>query len=174
MIINPTEVVRDSDSNVVAIVFESAEGTLSIRNRPRPNFWQASIYEKNDYLARPRVYVSGDTEESVLDHLNNRTNRPTKIWRKGALNLLNKWALPFATFELKWSQNAGCRMCPCSPGFVMQIEGYSKHSERSITLSFELPSGQSVSFDRYDVWVELNDTTNVDASRPSRDVTPVL
>jgi hypothetical protein len=174
MIINPTEVKTTSEGEIFAVVFESAEGTLVVRKRNRPNFWQASIYEKNDYLARPRMFVSGDTDDTVMENLENRTRRPMKVWRKGAENLLNKWALPFGSMELKWSQNAGCRMCPCSPGFIMQIEGYSKHNEISVTLKFELPDGREVRFDRYDVWVELNHTPNVDANRPARNITAVI
>lgn len=163
MIINPNDVKRDSEGNIFAVVFETAEGSMIVRKRNRPNFFSASIYDKNDYLARPRVYVSGDDNESIIENLSNRTNRPTKVFRKGAETIFNKWNLPFGNFELKWSQNAGCRMCPCSPGFVMQIDTYSKHDERSVTLKFELPSGEQVLFDRYDIWVVLNNTASVNA-----------
>ena len=109
-----------------------------------------------------------------MENLENRTRRPHTILRKGVVAMFKKLELPIAKSDLKWSQSAGCRVCPCSPGFILQIEGYSKHSEGSITLKFELPNGEVVSFDRYDFDVELKATPAVDESRPARQVSVLV
>jgi hypothetical protein len=173
MIISPTNVKVNRDGEITAVTFASEDGVVTITKRRQPD-WRSSRHDRTEFQSRPRMYVSGDVEETVLDHLNNRTNRPMKIWRKGAMNLISQWALPFSKFELKWSQNAGCRMCPCSPGFIMQMDGYSKHDSWSPLLAFDLPDGRSVRFSRFDVWVHLNNTSNVDETRPSRNVTVLV
>jgi len=168
---NPTEVIRRGE-DIVAVVFQTAEGRLTISKRNRPNFWSASIYEKNDYLARPRIYAWGaeQADESLAENLENRTRRPQAILRKGVTAILKKLELPIAEAELKWSQNAGCRMCPCSPGFILQVAGYSKHNESSINLRFELPTGEVVDFPRYDMDATLESAPAVDERQPARQV----
>jgi hypothetical protein len=170
-VMNPTEVMRNG-SEVVAVTFQTVEGKMTISKRQRPNFWSASIYQKNDYLARPRVFAFSEEQanESLLENLENRTRRPSTILRKGVLAMMTKLELPILKSELKWSNNAGCRMCPCSPGFILQVDGYSKHNERSINLRFELPTGEVVDFPRWDVDVTLVGVPAVDERRPARQV----
>ena len=132
---------------------------MTITKRIRPNFWSASIYDKNDYLARPRVFVDSDVQEDRADSL------PTSVLRKGTQSIMNKLRLPFGDFEMKFSKSAGCRICPCSPGFILQVAGYSKHNEASINLRFELPNGKMVDFPRYDVYVTLKQTATATPRR---------
>ncbi len=87
----------------------------------------------HEYFHRARVYVDLDGE-SVLENLRNRRDRPYSVYKKEVLpTLFRLLGLPVAT-KMSWSQKAGCRMCPCSPGFVVQ--------------SRDIP---------YDVWVTVTD-----------------
>ena len=175
-VMNPTEVIRRGD-DIIAVVFQTAEGRMTVSKRNRPErFWSASIYERNDYLARPRVFAWGveQENETLIENLENRTRRPSTILRKGVLAMMKKLELPIAESELKWSKNAGCRMCPCSPGFILQVAGYSKHSESCINLKFELPNGEVVDFPRWDMDVTLNSAPAVDESQPARQVSVLV
>lgn len=68
--------------------------------------------------AYPRVFVWDDTvEETVLEQVVNRRNRPQDLYRLVAEAALG--ALGYDDPCLKWSQKAGCT-CPCSPGFIAQ------------------------------------------------------
>jgi len=69
---------------------------------------------------KSRIYVFGD-EESVLDNLQNRLNRPVALWEMIAVKALEECGFGKEDYsKLKWSQKAGCSMCPCSPGFILQ------------------------------------------------------
>lgn len=73
---------------------------------------------------RSRVYVHG-ADESILDNLNNRLNRPVTLWREIATKALAECGfMPESYGKLSWNQKAGCSMCPCSPGFVMAENFY--------------------------------------------------
>lgn len=58
--------------------------------------------------------------ENILDNLNNRTARPYTTLRPIVIQALKDKGIEFE--KIRWSQKAGCRMCPCSPGFI--IEGH--------------------------------------------------
>jgi hypothetical protein len=83
----------------------------------------------------PRCYVS-DVEiiqETVMDNLMNRRNRPHTEWTKlvmpvakpiveKALGMM-KDLVPLtiaSDWKFQWSSKAGCSMCPCSPGYIMK------------------------------------------------------
>lgn len=103
-----------------------------------------------DYIQAPRMYVSV-ADESVLENLENRRRRPYNVYKKmiaasgisSVLNLQN----------LAWRQGAGCRMCPCSPGFILPKQ--------------ELSVGE-LKFKQFDVWVTLDGAPNVDERKPAR------
>lgn len=63
------------------------------------------------------VYIS-ITGETVLENLENRRSRPYNAFRKPLADLLTARGIPFT--KLRWSQHAGCGMCPCSPGFILE------------------------------------------------------
>lgn len=69
---------------------------------------------------RSRVYVWPESE-SILDNLQNRRNRPIKLFRQLALDGLASAGVKPENITLKWSQKCGCQ-CGCSPGFL--VEGY--------------------------------------------------
>lgn len=90
-----------------------------------------STRNERELNAKTRVYVFHDGE-SVLEGFGNRTARPNKVYRKEVmpdvldallLETEGGWVNPNHKFD--WSKWAGCSMCPCSPGFVMQAHwGY--------------------------------------------------
>jgi hypothetical protein len=83
----------------------------------------------------PRAYVS-DVEidkETIEDQLFNRRNRPSNFWTKSVMPVakplvataleMMKDLVPLTIeddWKFSWSQNAGCSMCPCSPGYIMR------------------------------------------------------
>lgn len=79
------------------------------RNKPAPR------QDIREYHEPTRVYVQ-PSDYSVMEHLVNRRNRPWKAWKP-----LVQAELADAgyTGRVRWSQYAGCKMCPCSPGFVI-------------------------------------------------------
>jgi len=69
----------------------------------------------NERADKGRIYVS-IADETILENLQNRRNRPIKVWRAYATAALAE--LGYENIQLSWNRNAGCSMCPCSPGFV--------------------------------------------------------
>lgn len=67
---------------------------------------------ERDATKRSRVHVFQDGE-SVLDNLQDRFTRPSKLYREVVLA-----QFPELKDKLNWSQKAGCG-CGCSPGFVV-------------------------------------------------------
>ena len=72
---------------------------------------------------KPRVYFWPEGE-NVLENLANRTTRPHKEYRKLLPDVLLAAQAQVVGSDLSaakasWSKHAGCRMCPCSPGFVL-------------------------------------------------------
>lgn len=58
--------------------------------------------------------------ESILENLFERTDRPSRTWRKEVLpKVFEQVGLPAGT-KARWSQYAGCT-CPCSPGFILDV-----------------------------------------------------
>lgn len=77
-----------------------------------------------------KIYMWPD--ETVWENLENRRNRPHTEWKKEVIPMVMDWLKtnkPNHYETLKnskwgWRQNCGCSMCPCSPGFVSDNEGY--------------------------------------------------
>lgn len=55
-------------------------------------------------------------DESIAENLMNRRNRPHNEYRKIVRAVMNELEIDG---KLSWSKNAGCKMCPCSPGFIL-------------------------------------------------------
>ena len=69
--------------------------------------------------ARIYIFPKGET---LLDNLENRRSRPYNLYRKQVIpTVLKAMGLPEDT-KVRWSQYAGCSMCPCSPGFIIDSE----------------------------------------------------
>ncbi len=83
-----------------------------------------------EYSEKARIYV-WPKGESVIEQFFNRRDRPTKEFRKIAMDGLKQledqikkeksWA---KLSGLRWSRKAGCS-CGCSPGFIAQGDGYT-------------------------------------------------
>ena len=68
-----------------------------------------------------RVYFC-PVGESVMEHFQTgRHNRPIQALRKLLPEALDKVGITFT--RARWSQKAGCS-CPCSPGFILDAEGW--------------------------------------------------
>ena len=67
--------------------------------------------------SRPRIYVHIDGE-TLHQNLQDRRDRPYTIYKKEVLPKLFR-LLGINAPKVSWSQKAGCRMCPCSPGFIV-------------------------------------------------------
>lgn len=74
---------------------------------------------KERYGKKPRVFVN-ISDESLLENLENRRNRPVKIYGNIAKSALQAAGIEIKT--LRWSQYAGCT-CACSPGFILTTTG---------------------------------------------------
>ena len=149
MILNPTHVVTNEQGIVTGVSFVTAQGTLHLVGRTRPNYG-ASIYDRNDYLARPRMFVSSTEVGEEMSE-----TQANKIYRKGALSLMNELGLPIRGFEANFSKTGASRDGSYAPAFVLKVDGYKKHNEGSIRIEFTLPNGQAVRFDRYDLYIDL-------------------
>lgn len=130
-------------TNTIDIYVRGAKITL----RPRTYFYKDSWSE---YSKAPRMYVSV-ADETILDNLQNRKRRPYNVYK----TLIHSSDLHkvIDTSVLQWSQKAGCTMCPCSPGFIL-----NRHS-----LTIE---GQT--YTNFDLWIELESAPAVDERKLAR------
>lgn len=114
-------------------------------------FRESSYPRKNGYYANgrwvnpaagDRVYDSSRVfvdfkGETILDNLNNRVGRPYNALKPLVIAALENEGIKFE--KIRWSQKAGCRMCPCSPGFI--IEGHDgKDFWMTVTDDSEYPA----------------------------------
>lgn len=106
---------------------------------------------------KPRLYV-GVESETLLENLQNRTRRPNGVYRemvKAEFANLDWFGIHLNLDEMRWSQKAGCSMCPCSPGFILgdgafRFENFTAY--------------------HYDIWVTMVDAPAVDESKPARNI----
>jgi hypothetical protein len=76
------------------------------------------LVEYSERNTKTRMYFFDDrVQETVGEQLVNRRSRPFAEYRKMLPAIFEAFKLPQLT--AKWSQRAGCNMCPCSPGFVL-------------------------------------------------------
>lgn len=106
---------------------------------------------ESEITKKGRVYVSDDRAFNLAEDLSNRTRRPQAILRAAAIDGLAR--IGIVDVKLKWSQYAGCSMCPCSPGFI--IDSTDK------------------SLQGIDLWVTVPGIPVVDESKPARDLSLV-
>ena len=74
--------------------------------------------DMNEYKSTTRVYVWPEGE-TLLDNLCNRRSRPFKAYKPLVEQQLRDVGY---TGKIRWDQKAGCKMCPCSPGFVLETQ----------------------------------------------------
>lgn len=83
-----------------------------------------------------RVFIDFEGE-TILDNLNNRVARPYTTLKPIVIEKLKESGIDFE--KIRWSRKAGCRMCPCSPGFI--IDGhYGKDFWLTVTDTEEYPA----------------------------------
>jgi hypothetical protein len=88
-------------------------------------------WEQNKYQ-HARVYVSVENE-SILDNLVNRRNRPYREYAPIVIDALAKvHGYRIDAKMVKWSQKAGCP-CGCSPGFI--VKGVPKNPKVFVTIT---------------------------------------
>lgn len=75
-----------------------------------------------EFTKAPRVYVSLNNE-TFIENLINRRNRPSKEYRAVAKSTLKEQGITVK--KMRWSQFAGCT-CPCSPGFILDDYDFEK------------------------------------------------
>lgn len=72
-----------------------------------------------DYGHRTRMYFFLD-QESILENLVARHNRPWEEFKKQLIpQVAERCNLPREGLKFRWARKAGCKMCPCSPGFIV-------------------------------------------------------
>lgn len=75
-----------------------------------------TIRDTNDYKGGDRLYVDvPDSKE--WDDLGFKGQM--KLFRERVPDILRRLNLPADT-TVSYSKNAGCKMCPCSPGFIIR------------------------------------------------------
>jgi hypothetical protein len=113
---------------------------------PRRNYGNG-----RDYWKSPRMYVSV-ADETVFDNIANRKRRPYNVYKTliHSTNLASVLDLN----EFRWSQKAGCTMCPCSPGFVLGHQN--------------IVDDEGNSYRYFDLWLTLENAPSVDETKPAR------
>jgi hypothetical protein len=95
---------------------------ISKRDRRKPDWDRrhgSYAEQRRAYEAHPRLYIHVK-DEGVLANFANRTSRPVTLYRSVLPEILRAAGLDPARVQVRWSQYAGCTMCPCSPGFVLR------------------------------------------------------
>lgn len=77
------------------------------------------VRDWRDRQEKVRVYIDVHGE-NVFDNIVNRTSRPYQLYKREVMpRVLEELGLPADT-KFRWDKHCGCRMCPCSPGFVVE------------------------------------------------------
>ncbi len=84
----------------------------------RPKTGSSSKRNAANHYHRPRIYIRPDGETVMENFLEGRHNRPYKLYKAEVLPQLFR-KLGLDNVKAGWSKKAGCTMCPCSPGFIV-------------------------------------------------------
>lgn len=104
------------------------------------------------YNAAPRMYVD-IADETLWDDLVNRTRRPYSVYK--TMIHMSDLDEVLDLSRLSWSQKAGCSMCPCSPGFILNRQ-YIVVGDKT--------------FHNFDAWLTLEGSPAVRDDVPARDI----
>jgi hypothetical protein len=79
--------------------------------------------------------------ETILDNLENRRNRPVKVYRQVLDAVMEacdmKFVGPKDHYDCGWSQKAGCN-CGCSPAFIFKNPSWeSEYTDIFVDFTFE-------------------------------------
>lgn len=93
---------------------------------------KVKAYPKHEERSQnSRLYFDHENE-FVWDNLMSRWDRPHREYRKLIPQVFEQLGIDPNKHKVKWSQYAGCFMCPCSPGFI--IEGLHNGQNYNVTL----------------------------------------
>lgn len=106
-------------------------GALSFKKSPYGRTWENGPMRFSDRPDGQSIVYIAVEGETIAEQLYARRARPYTLLRKPLEDILRANGIRFS--KLRWSQKAGCGMCPCSPGFV--IEGGDRGSDYWLTLS---------------------------------------
>lgn len=67
---------------------------------------------------RKSIIYIWERNESIIDNLRNRRDRPRNLYLAVVREALNSVGINPDYFKFSWQQSAGCA-CGCSPGFVV-------------------------------------------------------
>jgi glutamate/tyrosine decarboxylase-like PLP-dependent enzyme len=79
-------------------------------------------YRWSHKARKARIYFS-PKGETIIDQLYNRRSRPYNAYRTLIPQVLKQLGYTYEEIQkmkFNWSQKAGCNMCPCSPGFLVE------------------------------------------------------
>lgn len=137
----------------VTVKVEGAELTFIERRKPVWGYRMSQrdwTREWREYNEGTRLYVSV-ADETLLENLQNRCRRPYNVYKR--MIAASGIGAVLDLTGLRWSQNAGCTMCPCSPGFIIPRQAIS------IGLA---------TFTNFDVWVKLDGAPSTDPLKAPR------
>lgn len=124
-----------------------------IKITSRPRSWREPWRSRT---AKTRIFLNIEGE-SILENFVNRTSRPAREWGKIIRNEVLP-ALGMEGVKARWSQKAGCSMCPCSPGWILDgriiAKDHTKADDTDAELIINL-TGEPYVCAR-DVWVTVN------------------
>lgn len=89
---------------------------VMIKNEVTRSYSSKPTQRSDKPYAESRVFI--DFGENVWEHLQNRRNRPYNTLKPLVLAALRDSDVPVN--KLRWSRYAGCSMCPCSGGFIIE------------------------------------------------------
>lgn len=92
--------------------------TLVVSNRERDWYSRRKVYRYDRPESASRVFV--EFGETVWEHLMNRRSRPWRELKPLVQTELERLGVDVR--KLSWNINAGCGMCPCSGGFLIEGE----------------------------------------------------
>ena len=150
------EVIQDLENPQFNIEVEISERSSPYNSRGR-----VSASDWNDYYKSPRIYVHPKGETILENLFIGRHNRPYKMYRELILpTVLEELGWDTDT-KLRWSQKAGCTMCPCSPGFIVTLPklkdswDLDERFERDRKLPTR-PASLKNDYEPYDVFVTIS------------------
>jgi hypothetical protein len=87
---------------------------------------------------RTRVYFWPEGETSLQNLFEGRHSRPFLEFRRQLMDEVLRQA-GLREQKALWSQKAGCSMCPCSPGFVLEdLAGYETGIPEDIHVTYRV------------------------------------
>ena len=89
--------------------------------------------EWNEFKQPTRVYIE-HPEETIVDNLQNRRDRPWRDYKPLVQKELRDAGIEG---KVRWSQHAGCTMCPCSPGFILDTTIFDDGDPVNIYITFK-------------------------------------